>query len=403
MWWAWLACSPDPLPPAEPADPLPIPDDDGRFGPEPEIAWTSTGLYLVGYCPLPGLVIADNIPGFVPTAISTIDGATLAGPTGGDAPFLQDFPGRRYGPAGEGCILGPEPFRPEQPAEPVRRYDAGQIGSSWTRVEEELLATGSSVVVTSFERDTLIGSDAIDGGELWRVVWPEPDGFTYATDDEIHRASGCAELGLAIVNGHRAIASEDLVAAVDLESGAVLWEQGGSNLGPTSWHCAAGQVLVSWDEQVYAYDMRTGEVIWRRPWAEFGSQGWNPSGDILALDARYALVCPQDMNVVSLIDATDGRLRWSFPGANGGGVGLYAASLYARGLLTETSAILHLEDEGIVSLDLADATVRWHRAYLGSPQGSENVALTYEGAILHTAQDAAGGYYTELIHDRPAD
>ena len=126
---------------------------------------------------------------------------------------------------------------------------------------------------------------------------------------------GAAAGGLVIVGS--TVYFQDLgseTVAIDLESGATIWERSGLApvAGPNGAAVAEGRVFVSRGASVFsALDADSGEVLWS---VELEKDGFQPTvvGDLVLVGTGNLAHVAGNSGFVHAFDAASGELRWSF-------------------------------------------------------------------------------------------
>lgn len=231
-----------------------------------------------------------------------------------------------------------------------------------TTITKEAPVVGGDTVMTvriqQGSAATLYGIDAATGARRWQ----------FAGSHAVARAAGSLtvlDLPPAVTGDVAYFATGDLLYALDAATGQVRWKRDSTGRPFHRPVVCAGLVVVDDDKFIAAFDTSSGRVRWVRH---------SLTGTLLADDR--ALYCVSD--VLSTIDPTTGRTRWSSPKPDRGEIPPPASTAEAlrdggQPLLAGENIYLTSDVSGVASmwaLRTTDGKVRWtfkaaHR--LGGP------------------------------------
>jgi glucose dehydrogenase len=184
-----------------------------------------------------------------------------------------------------------------------------------------------------------------------------PDGrllWTFKAGAMIHMSRVLAEEGRLYVASH-----DDILRALALESGKVVWQQDlkGNILGLVG---SRDQIVaVSAKNDITAFKRDDGTVLWRKSLKT--AVMLSPNFGVLLADDSTLFVAALD-NHVSALERASGERRWDFK---------TAANASLR-LLTGNTLLIAVQKE-LIALDAASGSLRW-RVDVGGPVHAEPIA-----------------------------
>lgn len=201
--------------------------------------------------------------------------------------------------------------------------------------------------------------------------------------------------GLA-VHGGRVFAAEAVAAAVDAETGRLLWKVPLSESASLAYPGADDRAFytVTTDNTAYALDAETGAVRWAVP---LGTDWWDGTGSgvgrgvaaadgvvYVAGDRAYPPNGFHSDGVVVALDAATGRERWRY--VNGDGAGP-RATIGAPVVAGDLLLLADNKGGAFIALDRATGRERW-RVTTGLEYGGPAQApVVADGVAYGTAQD----------------
>jgi outer membrane protein assembly factor BamB len=181
-----------------------------------------------------------------------------------------------------------------------------------------------------------------------------------------------------LVAGNRVLAPrERALAALDRESGEVLWETAspGGRISGRGLVAAGGAVFAAWTGHLAAYDSEAGAECWRLPVSPVSSPAF-------ADGLVFVRVAEGESGSTAAIDAVTGQIRWRARGT-------HPSSGLDRSELAIGDGMLFVSDgPDVVALDLRTGAPRW-RAATGTFVGA---GLTYANGVVY-APDVGRGLY----------
>jgi outer membrane protein assembly factor BamB len=194
---------------------------------------------------------------------------------------------------------------------------------------------------------------------------------------------------------------DEVVTALDLASGAVLWTQryqsaftrnkyaNAMSKGPFSTPLVANGRLFTLGASAVltAFDAKTGEVTWRKDWSNeidtsrlFTGTAMSP---IIAGGLLIVHVGDDDAGAFRALDPTTGAERWALPGHGPG----YASPLVAN--FGATRQIVTMTDSAVVGVEIATGAQLWTIPF--RDEWNENIVTpVVAGDILVVSGTRAG-------------
>ncbi|MEA2826435.1 MAG: outer membrane protein assembly factor BamB [Actinomycetota bacterium] len=246
---------------------------------------------------------------------------------------------------------------------------------------------------------------AIDVEEVWRWPAPPPGNVGMPAADGKGVAATYGHLGVVLLGldgtrrwelerlGLRDVApaltadlvvaaTEEGVLAVDRASGRLRWDTPLGERANTPVIAGGLAVVSTWEGSLIALDLADGHVVWRTalPGPALGPAATDGTAVAVTWEST-----PGDAAGAVVVDAADGRQRWSVPLEPGGVGGPAIVALPAE----STSVVVAVAgDIAAHALDLADGSERWRAEAEG--KGSPEVPPLPLGGEVLVAHRLAG-------------